>query len=125
MLELLSQNDLTYNNRIVDRNSKTTVTERISYGRVRCIDVYEMSLWSLNCFFKQKVYWNSAKELYSILFLCSNLSPAKKSNSKILRNYLYIRISQPRKPLVELYNALMLIYDCDTNIHTYKLIFFI
>ncbi len=105
MLELLPQNDLTYNNRIADRNSKTTVTARISDGRVHCIDVYEMSFWSLNCFFKHKVYWNSAKELYSILFLCSNLSPVKESNSKMLRNYLYIRISQSRNPLVELYNA--------------------
>ncbi len=51
MFEVLSQNYSTYNNRIADRNSKTTAPERISDGRVRRIDVYEMSLWVLNFFY--------------------------------------------------------------------------
>ncbi len=50
MFEVLSQNYFTYNNRIVDQNSKTTASARISDGRVRRIDVYETSLWVLNFF---------------------------------------------------------------------------
>ncbi len=49
MFGVLSQDYFTYNNRIVDRNSKTAATARMSDGRVRSIAVYEMSLWSFNC----------------------------------------------------------------------------
>jgi hypothetical protein len=51
MFGLLSQNYLTYNKRIVDQKSKTTATAVMSDGRIRCIDIYERSLWNSNCFF--------------------------------------------------------------------------
>jgi hypothetical protein len=44
----LSQNYVIYNNRILDWNSKNTITEGISDSGVLSVDVYKMSLWNAN-----------------------------------------------------------------------------
>jgi hypothetical protein len=113
MFGLPSQNYLTYNNRIVDRNSKTTATTRIFDARVRCIAVYEMSLWSLNCFFYIRFTGIQWKSCIRFFFFVQIFSQTKIETPKILKTIDRFGLLD-RKNLRSIFN----LYPLQTDKHT-------